>query len=158
MPARSDFKPASAVRFLHNIILLEAPAEGRNSLRVRVAGQLYQGAVDYPVAGTDHLDILPAQYHAGALASVRLMVNKPCGLWQIMPIHLKGVSRLLEFTAFPLAPGNDDIPLILGHLFPLGAIAFAPPALKKEISVDTALEFLFIDIGAGQPQWPAEAA
>jgi hypothetical protein len=158
MPSRADFKPAKAARFLHNIILLEAPGEGRNSLKVRVAGQLYQGAAQYAVAGTDHLDILPAQYHAGALASVRLMVSRPCGLWQVMPVYRRGFSRLIEFTAFPLSAAADGIPLILGHLFPLEDVGLAAPALRKEISVDTAVEFLFIDIGAGEPVWPTEAA
>jgi len=60
MPARSDFDPAKAAPFLHNIILLEAPGEGRNSLKVRVAGQRYQASVPYTVAGTNHLETLPA--------------------------------------------------------------------------------------------------
>jgi hypothetical protein len=158
VPSRSDFRPAKAARFLHNIVLLEAPGEGRNSLKMRVVGHVYQSAMQYAVAGTDHLDILPLEYHAGALASVRLMVSQPCGLWQIMPVHLKGVSRLLEFTAFPLTPGDDGIPLILGYLFPLESLGLAPAAVKKEVAVDTAVEFFFIDIGAGQPQWPVKAA
>jgi hypothetical protein len=157
VPSRSDFAPAKAARFLHNIILLEAPGEGRNSLKMRVVGHLYQSAVQYAVAGTDHLDILPPQYHEGALASVRLMVNKPCGLWQIMPLHLRGVSRHLEFTAFPLMPGNDGIPLVLGYVLPLESLGFAPTAVKNDVVVDTAVEFHFIDVGAGEPQWPAEA-
>ncbi|HLY07325.1 MAG TPA: hypothetical protein VKR31_16385, partial [Rhizomicrobium sp.] len=143
MPARADFKPAAAARFLHNIILLEAPVGDGKSLKVRVAGQLFQGVVAHPVGGTDYLDILPARYHPGALASVRLMVATPCGLWQLMPVHLKGISRTVEFTAFPLAPGNDGIPLILGFLFPLDGLTLAPPLAGKEISVDTAIEFLF---------------
>src|SRR5215472_8009783 len=101
VPGRTDFKPAKAARFLHDIILLEAPGDRGRSLKVRVAGQLLQGVVPYPVAGTDYLNILPAQYHAGALVSVRLMVTRPCGLWQVMPVHLKGISRLVEVTAFP---------------------------------------------------------
>src|SRR5690348_6252592 len=80
MPARSDFNPAMAAGFLDNIILLDAPPEGRDSLKVRVAGRLYQRSVPYTVAGTDHLETLPAEYHAGAVASARLMVKKPCGL------------------------------------------------------------------------------
>src|SRR5215469_723525 len=86
MPARSDFNPAQAAPFFHNIILLEAPGDGRNSLKVRVAGQRYQGSVPFTVAGTDHLETLPARYHAAAIVSARLMVEKPCGLWQIMPV------------------------------------------------------------------------
>jgi len=158
VPSRSDFKPSKAARFLHNIILLEAPGEGRNALKMRVVGHGYQSAVQYAVAGTDHLDLLPAKYHAGALASARLMVSKPCGLWQVMPVHVRGYSRLVELTAFPLAPGEDGIPLILGYLFALEETAIEPPPIQKELSVDTAVEFHFIDIGAGVPAWSAEAA
>jgi len=157
MPARSDFDPAKAAGFLHNIILLEAPGEGRNSLKVRVAGQLYQGSVPYPVAGTNHLDTLPAQYHAGALASARLMVEKPCGLWQIMPVCNQNHTLLHEFTAFPLAPGSDGIPLILGYFLQLEPLEIASSPLEQVFSVDTAVQFFFIDVGAGQPQWPGEA-
>jgi hypothetical protein len=85
------------------------------------------------------------------------MVSKPCGLWQIMPLHLRGVSRHLEFTAFPLMPGNDGIPLVLGYVLPLESLGFAPTAVKNDVVVDTAVEFHFIDVGAGEPQWPAEA-
>lgn len=158
VPSRSDFQPAKAARFLHNIVLLEVPDEGRNSLKIRVVGHLYQSAVPHAVAGTDHLDVLPPQYHEGALASVRLMVKKPCGLWQIMPVYLKGVARLVEFTAFPLSPGDDGIPLILGFLFPLESVGLAPELPKREVTVDTAIQFQFIDVGAGAPDWPAEAA
>lgn len=158
MPSRADFKPAAAARFLHNIILVEAPGEEGKSLKVRVAGQLFQGVVAHPVAGSDYLDVLPSQYHDGALASVRLMVVTPCGLWQVMPVHLKGISRLVEFTAFPLAPGNDGIPLVLGFMLPLEDLTLAPPLMGQEIRVDTAVEFLFIDVGAGAPQWPAGSA
>ena len=158
MPSRSDFAPAKAVRFLHNIVLLEAPGEGRNALKMRVVGQLYQGAVPYTVAGTDHLDILPPRYHEAALQSVRLMVSQPCGLWQVMPFYREGLSRLLEFTGFPLTPGNDGIPLILGYLLPLEDLGLAPSGMQNELTVNTAVEFLFIDVGAGQPQWPARPA
>ena len=157
VPSRADFKPSRAARFLHNIILLEAPGEGRDTLKVRLAGHLYQSVVQYSVSGTDHLDLLPPEYHAGALASVRLMAAKPCGLWQVMPVYLRGYSRLVEFTAFPLSPGEDCIPLILGYLVPLDEVGLAAPALRKEISVDTAVDFLFIDVGAGEPKWPADS-
>jgi len=157
MPARSDFKPANAALFLNNIILLEAPGEGRNSLKVRVAGQLYQGAVPYAAAGTDYLQTLPAEYRAGAIASVRLMVEKPCGLWQVMPVFYRVYKRFFEFTAFPLAAGSDGIPLILGYVLPLEEIEIALP-LVQGFSVDTAVQFFFIDVGAGQPEWPGQGA
>ena len=158
VPLRSDFKPARAARFLHNIILLEAPGEGRASLKIRVAGHLYQGAVPYTVAGTDYLDVLPSKYHAGALASVRLMVEKPCALWQVMPVHHGDFVRLHEFTAFPLAAGSDGIPLILGYILPLEDLTIASPPVHRELSVDTAIEFAFLDVGAGEPHWPDKAA
>jgi hypothetical protein len=158
VPCRSDFRPSKATRFLHNIVLIEAPREGVNSLKMRLVGHLYQSAVQYPVAGTDHLDILPPKYQAGALASARLMVGNPCGLWQIMPVYVGGYSRLVELTAFPLGPGGDGIPLILGYLFALQDFTVSPAPLQREICVDTAVEFFFIDIGAGVPAWPAKAA
>ena len=158
VPGRGEFHPAKAARFLQNIVLLEAPGRDERSLKMRVAGHAYQGAVQYTVAGTDHLDILPPRYHEGALTSVRLMVGKPCGLWQVMPVHIRGYSRLVEFTAFPLAPAADGISLILGYFFALDELTMQPAPLQKEISVDTATEFVFIDVGAGVPRWPADAA
>lgn len=158
LPARSDFNPADATGFLYNIILLEAPGEGRNSLKVRVAGQRYQNSVPFTVAGRDHLETLPAKYHAGAIASARLIVEKPCGLWQVMPVCNQNHTLVHEFTAFPLAPGSDGIPLILGFILPLEELELASPPLDQVFSVGTAAEFCFIDVGAGQPEWPDKVA
>ena len=156
IPDRGDFKPRNASRFLSNIVLLEAPGDGRDSLRIRVAGQVLQDDVPYRLAGTDVLDCFPEEYRRGAIETGRLMIRKPCGLWQITPVHSGGYPHALEVTAFPLSAVSDGVPLIIMHLLPLDAplpMASAPHAA----AVDTALEFRFLDVGTGEPQWPLAA-
>jgi hypothetical protein len=159
LPGRDHFRSARAARYLRSIILFEAPDDARPHLKIKLAGQLYQDLVPYKVAGTDYLDILPSKHHAGAIASAHLMIDRPCGLWQITPMHLaRGYAQLLEVTAFPLAAGEDSIPLIIAFLLPIEGPLPATLPLDKGIAADTAMEFCFLDVGAGQPEWPAEAA
>src|SRR4051794_19410028 len=139
VPDRGDFRPRNAARFLPNIVLLEAPGELRPSLRIRMAGQTFQDDVPYTLAGTDILDFFPSQYRAGAAESGRLMIRKPCGLWQITPVHhVAGFARPVEVTAFPLSSVADGIPMVMVHLLPLETVLPAASAPVSAITADTA--------------------
>jgi hypothetical protein len=156
VPDRGDFAPGRAARFLPNIVLLEAPGDERHSLRIRVAGQVFQQAIPYNLAGTDLLELLPARYRAGAVASGCLMVSKPCGLWQITPVHLRGYAKPVEVTAFPL--GAVSVPLIIAYVLSLKELLPTSGTPSLAMEADTAMEFRFLDVGAGEPEWPGRAA
>lgn len=153
IPRRGDFNIARAARFVRDLVLMEAPAPDRKSMRIRLAGERYQEIAGYNLAGRDHLEHFDHDYRDGALTTGWLMFNHPCGLWQITPMHTaKGYGQYIEVTAFPLGAGEDGIPLLLCHVRLTGELLHTR---GQRFSLDTATDFHFIDLGAGIPNWDA---
>ncbi len=152
VPARSAFNPARAGKLLSRLILVEAPNPKHPGLFFRLAGEVLNENVQTNIAGTDWLDYLPAEHHAEALESARLICNHPCGVWQLTPVHYeRGYSQLIEATIFPLGPGADGIPLMLGSLEILPGMSPSKAVVGKAISAETSKTYEFIDVGAGVP-------
>lgn len=153
MPRRNDFNVARAARFVRDLVLMEAPAPNRRQMRIRLAGERYQEIAGYNLAGRDHLEHFDHDYRDGALTTGWLMFNHPCGLWQITPMHTaKGYGQYIEVSGFPLGAGEDGIPLLLCHVRLTGEILHSS---NNRLSLDTAADFHFIDVGAGVPEWAA---
>ncbi|HEY2034474.1 MAG TPA: PAS domain-containing protein [Rhizomicrobium sp.] len=151
VPRRAEFNLARAARFIRDLILLEAPAPERQSLRIRLAGERYQEVAGQCLSGKDHLDFLDPEYRDGALTTGWLMANHPCGLWQITPMHTpKGYGQYIEVTGFPLGAGEDRIPLLLCHVRLTDTLLHTG---DSKFSMETATQFHFIDIGCGVPEW-----
>lgn len=158
VPRRTDFQPGKALRFLRDIVLSEGP-DASNALRVRVAGERVNQTAGCNLTGQDTIGLLPPQYRPGAVATSHLMVNQPCGLWQITPIHLaRGYALPLELTGFPLAPEEGQMPFYLFLVRPTPSVLPASLPLTAGVAFDTATQFRFLDIGAGEPVWAEEAA
>jgi len=156
---RADFRPAEARHLLRDLVLLEAPADTHPSARIRISGEGFNEAAGQNMAGQDHLDLLAPQYRAAAVATSELMINTPCGLWQVSPIHLaRGYAIHLEMTAFPLATGDGKPPCLLGHVRPIEGFMPVTLPTPNGLAIDTAVTFRFVDIGAGVPEWAAQAA
>jgi hypothetical protein len=148
VPNRAAFNPARAAKFLNRIILVEAPNAMNPGLHFRLAGQTLNDNVQMNMAGTNWLDFLPAEHHAEALESARLICNHPCGIWQLTPVHYeRGISQLIEVTIFPLGPGADGIPLMLGNLEFSNLTAGSQPDHGKGLRAETSRTYAFIDIG-----------
>jgi hypothetical protein len=151
VPRRSSFNVAKAAQFVRDLVLLEAPAPGRHTMRIRLAGERYQEIAGHNLAGRDHLEHFDPDYRDGALTTGWLMSNHPCGLWQITPMHTaKGYGQYIEVTGFPLGAGEDGIPLLLCHVRLTGKLLQSP---CNRFAMDTASDFHFIDVGAGVPYW-----
>ncbi len=154
MPRRRDFNPARAAHFIRDLVLMEAPGPSRACLRIRLAGERYQELAGHTLAGSDHLDSLAPEYHAGALATGRMMSMLPCGLWQISPMHLPcGYGQFVEITGFPLGAGDDNIPLLICYVRLTGELLGNDHAPLAGLELDTAAAFHFIDVGFGTPNW-----
>lgn len=152
VPARSAFNPARTPKLLHKLILVEAPNPQHPGLHFRLAGQALNENVRRNMAGANWLDFLPEAHHAEALESARLICEHPCGIWQLTPVHYeRGFSQLIEVTIFPLGPGTDGIPLMLGSLEFLPTSSQKPVNRGKGLSAETSRVYDFIDIGAGKP-------
>lgn len=153
---RRDFSPAKATGFLRDIVLIEVPDSGAGAMRVRVTGSSFDLQAGMSITGHSYLDFVPEQLHQGLRKSVRLMLDHPCGLWQVMPIHYeKGIAQQAEVTAFPLLPAENDAPLLLCLVkFPGCPVRPISPGGKAMI-VETAIAYEFLDIGKGSPRYDA---
>lgn len=157
IPDRGDFTPRKAARFLPNILLMEAPGVDHQSFRIRVAGRAFRRAASEDIAGTDMLDMLPEEYRAGAVATGYLMISNPCGLWQISRVRSAGYAGMVEMTAFPVTSVSDAVQLVIAHVLPLAEAFPVTGTVSSAVKADTAVEFRFLDIGAGEPRWPLAA-
>jgi hypothetical protein len=159
VPRRSDFHPRKAARFLKDVLFMEAPSRPLAAGRIRVTGDRFNEIAGADWMGRDDVDFFPPSYQADALASRRLMIENPCGLWQISPARLaKGHIVNLQITAFPLAPDDGDTFFLLCQVLAVpGVIGTCPPA-RAGMTLDTASAFSFLDIGAGEPEWTPKAA
>jgi hypothetical protein len=152
VPARADFQPTKARRFLGDIVLMEAPSEQRPVYRIRVTGQRFDNLVGVNLTGRNNLDFMPEKYHAGSVAAGRLVVEMPCGMWQISPAHLvRGYATNLEITAFPLAADESGQAYILMQVLPAGGLNSVSLPIDQGLGIDTAVTHQYIDIGAGTP-------
>src|ERR1700744_2944863 len=104
VPRRGDFHPGKAKQLISDLLLVEAPNSNGTALRIRVTGGRFEDLVGSDLTGCDPTDFLPRAYQAGAIESTRLVLNAPCGLWQISPAHfVRGWATHLEITMLPLA-------------------------------------------------------
>lgn len=154
VPTRSEFSPRLFAPMLRYVMLLDFSTSGSPWSRIRVVGDGIREHVQSDLTSHDYLEFLPAKFHGDAAASVELIFNHPCGLWQVMAAHYqRGFSQYLEMTAFPLVSENGTGQM-LSFLAPLrGHVAPMPPGLSV-MSIDTAITFEFLDVGAGVPEWP----
>lgn len=153
VPSRADFRPSMAVRFLSEIVLLDVPRRGEPRLTVRLVGTAVEARLQTDIVGRNYLDYLPADHREAAWRSARLMLDHPCGLWQMSNLHYeRGTSHLVEMTAFPLAVAAGADVLIV-HSNMIVGVGREPQPGALPMSVDTALTFKFIDVGAGLPAW-----
>lgn len=152
VPARADFQPTKARSFLGDIVLMEAPTEAKPVYRIRVTGQRVDNLIGASLTGRNNLDFMPEKYHAGSIAAGRLLIELPCGMWQISPAHLvRGYATNLEITAFPLGADESGMSYILMQVLPAGGLNSVSLPTDQGVGIDTAVTSQYIDIGAGLP-------
>jgi hypothetical protein len=154
IPVRSEFSPRAFAPLLKHIVLLDFSTGRSPWSRIRVVGEGIRERVQSDITSHDYLEFLSPRFHDDAMASVDLMVNHPCGLWQVMAAHYqRGFSQYLELTAFPFATDNGPAQLLM-LLAPIeGRVVPMPPGLSV-MSIDSAVAYEFLDIGSGTPVWP----
>ncbi|HUO89316.1 MAG TPA: hypothetical protein VMU08_09085 [Rhizomicrobium sp.] len=151
VPHRRAFRPEKATRFLRHITLCELRLSATPAIHVRLVGSAIEEEIQHSITGHDFLSYLSEGYRSGAIETARLMLSRPCGLWQITPFHyMRGYGHDVEVTAFPLSEG-DGISLILVLMQPLGTTFGGPATGGKPLIADTARDYCYIDLGAGLP-------
>jgi hypothetical protein len=153
VPHRRDFNPARAGSLLRSTMLIEARLDGEASLPIRLVGSAVTERIQRNIEGHDYLAFLSAELRAGAIETARLLLEHPCGLWQITPLHYeRGLAQNFEMTAFPLL--GDPFPFLIGIALPRSELVRPIPPGDQPMVAGTALEYEFLDIGAGIPAWP----
>ncbi len=153
MPNRSSFLPERASRFLRDLVLCELFLDGKSLVRMRLVGSAFEDRIKRNVTGEDFLQYLPPLYHAGAVESARQIVDRPCGLWQVTPVHFeRGFAQNIEFTALPLRPGPNGVHLLLVLTQSMQGLVSPKPTIDKVMMADTAITYRYIDLGAGVPE------
>ena len=152
VPNRSVFRPERAPRFLRHLLLCEALLDGHSCIRMRLVGSEFAARVQRDLRGQDYLQYLPQAYHGAAIESVRQIVHRPCGLWQIMPVsYERGFAHHIELTLFPLGPGPDGVNLLLILTQTVPSLVTPTPTGARVMATDTALTYRYLDLGAGVP-------
>jgi hypothetical protein len=152
MPNRSVFRPERAAKFLKHIVLCEVATGGAGPLRMRLVGSEFQTRIQRDVKGQDYFDYLMPAYRTGAMESIREIVQRPCGLWQIMPVHYdRGFAQHIELTALPLGPGPDGASLLLVLTQPTQDLVLPVSTGDMAMATGTALTYRYINLGAGVP-------
>lgn len=153
IPPRSEFRPERAMKFLRNLVLCEIQIGDRPAIRMRLIGSAVEENIQHNVTGHDYLDYLAAPYRAGALETARHLITRPCGLWQVTPLHYeRGYGHNVEITAFPLAPEANGVHVLAALIQAPGGPIDGVSTGNKPIIAHTARTFHYIDLGAGVPQ------
>jgi hypothetical protein len=148
LPRRKRFLSENSAALADNIVLVDH-GKGRQATVID-AGVRIRADMDPGFVGSNYLDLLPEAYRKGAWWSLGAMVSRPCGLWQMMPVHEgRKRARIVELTAFPLMDDETGNRLVCCYLLPCATT-------RKKMSVDgvvveTAIDYKFIDLGAGVP-------
>jgi hypothetical protein len=152
IPLRSALRPERAMKFLRHLVLCEIQIGDRPAIRMRLIGSGVEENIQHNITGHDYLDYLASPYHAGALEAARHLITRPCGLWQVTPLHYqRGYGHNAEVTAFPLAPEADGVHVLAALIQMPGGPIDGVATGKKPMVADTARTFNYIDLGAGIP-------
>jgi hypothetical protein len=153
IPYRDAFRPSQALAFLRDILISDI-VEPELGPRIRFCGERLHALTQRNLAGEYLFDLLPPEHHAGVHLSARVMMEQPCGLWQLSPLHLdRGYAVNLESTIFPMW-SRDGHPQFLNLLRPVGGGFDAKEiTMPRGVAIDTAVVFQFLDVGYGLPAW-----
>jgi hypothetical protein len=157
IPYRDAFRPSQAMRFLRDILISDI-VEPERGPRIRFCGERLHALTGRNLAGDHLFDLLPPEHHAGVHVSAKIMMEQPCGLWQLSPLHLdRGYAVNLESTIFPMW-SRDGHPQFLNLLRPLSGIDARSLDTPRGVAIDTATVFQFLDVGYGLPTWQQPSA
>lgn len=118
MPRLADID-YSNIRDLVPWIAIVDPDRASLKLRFTRAGAGIATLVGREAIGTDYLELVDDAIKGDAFDSCFLMLNRPCGLWQITPaLFADGSTVTVEYTGFPVFDeqrGRGQIIFLIVH-------------------------------------------
>jgi hypothetical protein len=111
----------SQIRDLVPWIAIVDPDRAGYTLKFTRAGAGIVKLVGREAVGTDYLDFVDPSIKGDAFDSCFLMLERPCGLWQMTPVSMAdGTHALAEYTGFPVFDeqrGRGQIIFLIVHTF-----------------------------------------
>jgi hypothetical protein len=152
VPSRSAFQPRLASKFLSNLVLVEVTLGESPALHIRVAGSAFEARLQCSMKGQDYLPYYPTEQRAGTMDVVETMLARPCGRWQLNPLHYEcGYAHHIEVTSFPLDAGPDAKPCMIFFTLPVPQPVLPRTTDGNVIAIHRSVAYKYIDIGAGVP-------
>ena len=104
----------NALQGLSDWIAIARPDASLRRLTIIHAGAGLSAMQCQPMTGTDMLDLVDPAITGEAFDSTMMMLSRPCGLWQLMPVRLAdGSADMCELTCLPLVDGETGAEVIL---------------------------------------------
>lgn len=151
IPSRRDFEPERIPDLLANLVIHELISP--EFLKLRLVGTAVVDDYGQEITGRNYLDFVEEHRRPKASRAIHLICEQPCG----MLVHLRSITesgKVLsrESVAFPMRDGNGAARLVYFCSNPAveREAFFDEPDMLKIMKV---LDRLFIDIGAGVPEF-----
>lgn len=117
------------------------PDAVHKTLRFTMLGAGITETQGQSLLGIDYLDLFEPVYKGDAYDSAFVMLSKPCGLWQIMPMSFAdGTESDVEYTGFPVFDEEHSRGVIMSF------ITDASKKLRKIKLVRHASEWAWIEM------------
>lgn len=150
LPRRSDMRLPEIKHLLPLVSLLEV--RGPTDVVFRVAGSRMRDYLGMDLTGCNYIDLAPEPFRPIRTWRVQQEVTWPCGALFIYPHRYpSGYVAPAEVVSLPVDDGRPGRPpMLLSLVTPMTNRLEDPPEPGKR-EVQFAVEFAFIDLGAGIP-------
>ncbi|MDZ4739185.1 MAG: hypothetical protein SGJ03_04695 [Alphaproteobacteria bacterium] len=131
IPQLADIDWAMIGDLLPWIVVVD-PDATYGTLRFVSAGVRLAAALGCEPIGLDYLEFVDPAIKGEAFDSTFLMLNRPCGLWQISPALTRDGGRVrLEYTGYPVFDHDIGRGLIVGYVQQKGSLVSPIVSVQK---------------------------
>ena len=150
LPRRSDMRLAEIKHLLPLVSLLEVRAP--TDVVFRVAGSRLRDYLGADLTGANYVELAPESFRPIRIWRLQQQITRPCGTLFIYPHRFpSGYVAPAEVISLPVDDGRPGKPpMLLSVVTPLTERSEDPPPPGQR-EVHFAVEFAFIDLGAGIP-------
>lgn len=150
LPRRSDMRLSDIKQLLPMVSLLEARSP--TDVVFRVAGSRLRDYLGVDLTSSNYIELAPEAFRPIRIWRVQQQLTRPCGALFIYPHRFpSGQVAPAEVVSLPVDDGRlGKPPMLLSVITPLTSrTEDPPPGGRREVYF--AVEFAFIDLGAGIP-------
>ncbi len=148
LPESSAFLSTHVSSLISNIMIIERSTRLRGF--VRTAGSEILALAGPDIVGCDYIALMPEAFRKEAWWSLGAMVSRPCGLWELMPVHFGPDSAsVIEITGLPVIESETGQVLVASYMEQCATTKAM--SAQNSLKAETAITYEFIDLGVGIP-------